>query len=161
MPVCTRVGSTNRRADRDLIEELRRCSREESFDERALPDLDSEAIDFRAASESFAPFRKLRRNDMETLRLITTHQGRKVPTVGGLLLFGKDRAHHFPDAWIQVGRFRGTEKAHLFDHAEIRSFRRQDRSTDSGQSRRWGWALRPCDCGAHRAFAARRAYEAR
>ena len=87
-----------------------------------MPDLDSEAIDFRAASESFAPFRKLRRSDMETLRLITTHQGRKVPTVGGLLLFGKDRTHHFPDAWIQVGRFRGTDKAHLFDHAEIRSY---------------------------------------
>lgn len=47
-----RVGSTNRRADRELIEELRRFARGEAFDEQAMPDLDSEAIDFRAASES-------------------------------------------------------------------------------------------------------------
>jgi predicted HTH transcriptional regulator len=120
--VYVRVGSANRRADRDLIEQLRLFSRGESIDERAIPDLDSEAIDFRAASESFAPFRKLKRSDMETLRLVTTHQGRKVPTIGGLLLFGKERTQRFPDAWIQVGRFRGTDKAHLFDHAEIRSY---------------------------------------
>ena len=43
----------------------------------------SEALDFRAASESFAPVRALTRRDLETLRLVTEHQGRKVPTVGG------------------------------------------------------------------------------
>lgn len=83
--------------------------------------LDSEALDFRAASESFAPARTLRRRDLETLRLVTVHQGRKVPTVGGFLLFGKDRERYFPDAWIQVGRFRGTDKTDIIDHAEIRS----------------------------------------
>jgi len=49
------VGSTNRRADRELVEELRRFGRGEAFDERPMPDLDSEALDFRAASESFGP----------------------------------------------------------------------------------------------------------
>ena len=33
-------------------------------------------------------FRKLARRDLETLRLLTDHQGRKVPTVGGMILFG-------------------------------------------------------------------------
>ncbi len=119
--VYVRVGSTNRRADRELIEELRRFARGASFDEQAMPDLDSEALDFRAASESFAPLRKLKRGDLETLRLLTTHQGRTVPTVAGVLLFGKDRARHFPDAWIQAGRFRGMDKARIVDHLEIRS----------------------------------------
>ena len=36
--VYVRVGSTNRRADRELIEELRRFSRGEAYDEQALPD---------------------------------------------------------------------------------------------------------------------------
>lgn len=68
--VYVRVGSTNRHADRELVDELRRSSRGEAYDEQAMPDLDSEALDFRAASESFAPTRRLRRNDLETLRQI-------------------------------------------------------------------------------------------
>jgi predicted HTH transcriptional regulator len=114
-----RVGSTNRRADSELIDELRRFARGEGFDEQPMPDLDSEALDFRAASESFAKVRKLERRDLETLRLVTDHQRRKVPTVGGMILFGKDRGRRFPDAWIQAGRFRGTDKSRIVDRAEI------------------------------------------
>ena len=80
--VFVRVGSTNRSADASLIEELQRYARSESFDEQPLPDLYSEAIDFRVASESFAGIRKLSRQDLRTLRIVTPHQGREVPTVG-------------------------------------------------------------------------------
>ncbi len=119
--VFVRVGTTNRRADGELIEEMRRFVRGETYDEQAMPDLDSEALDFRAASELFAPVRKLKRADLDTLRLVTRHQGRKVPTVGGMLLFGKEREAHFPDAWIQAGRFRGTDKTKIADSTEIRA----------------------------------------
>jgi ATP-dependent DNA helicase RecG len=74
----------------------------ESYDEEPLPDLDSEAIDFRAASELFASKRKLKKTDLDTLHIVTKHQGRKVPTVGGVLLFGHERERRFPDAWIQA-----------------------------------------------------------
>jgi len=120
--VYVRVGSTNRRADRELIEELRRFSHGEAFDEQPMPGLDSEALDFRAASESFAAVRTITRRDLEKLRLVTDHQGRKVPTVGGMLLFGREREQHFPDAWIQAGRFRGADKSGIVDRAEIHSF---------------------------------------
>jgi ATP-dependent DNA helicase RecG len=120
--VYVRVGSTNRRADRPLIEELRRFARGEGFDEQPLPELDSEALDFRAASESFAPVRKLGRRDLETLRLVTAYQGRTVPTVGGVLLFGRHRERHFPDAWIQAGRFQGGDKSRILDRAEFHSY---------------------------------------
>ena len=115
-----RVGSTNRRADARLIAEMQRFARGESFDERPMPALDSEALDFRVASELFSPVRKLTRTNIDTLRLLTTHQGRSVPTVGGLLLFGQDRLDHFPDAWIQAGRFAGTDKAAIIDQAEFK-----------------------------------------
>ena len=115
-----RVGSTNRRADAQLIAEMQRFARGESFDERPMPALDSEALDFRVASELFSPVRKLTRTNIATLRLLTTHQGRSVPTVGGLLLFGQDRLDHFPDAWIQAGRFAGTDKAVIIDQAEFK-----------------------------------------
>lgn len=119
--VYVRVGSTNRRADRDMIEELRRFARGEAYDEQAMPEFDSEALDFRAASESFAPVRRLARADLETLRLVAKHQGRKAPTVGGMLLFGRQRERLFPDAWIQAGRFRGMDKTHIADSVQIRS----------------------------------------
>lgn len=115
-----RVGSTNRRADDALIAEMQRFARGETFDERAMPGLDSEAIDFRAASESFAAIRRLGKKDMDTLRLVTEHQGRQAPTAGGILLFGLDRLRHFPDAWIQVGRFSGVDRARIADHAELK-----------------------------------------
>lgn len=114
-----RVGSTNRLADASLIEEMRRFARGESFDERPLPDVDSEALDFRAASESFAEFRKLNENDLEILGLCTTHQRRKVATVGGVLLYGRDRLARFPDAWIQAVRFDGLDKARIADQAHL------------------------------------------
>lgn len=115
-----RVGSTNRQADEALIAEMQRFARGEGFDERAMPSLDSEAIDFRAASESFGEVRRLVTKDLHTLRLLIEYQGRQVPTAGGLLLFGRDRLRHFPDAWIQAGRFRGTDRARIEDHAEFK-----------------------------------------
>ena len=96
--VYVRVGSTNRHADRAMIDEMGRFARGESFDERPVPELDSEALDFRVASESFAAVRRLVRKDLETLRLVTRYQGRIVPTVGGVLLFGRTRERDFPDA---------------------------------------------------------------
>lgn len=116
-----RVGSNNRRADDALIQEMQRFTRGECFDECPMPELDSEAIDFPAASELFAPVRKFARKDLEKLRLVATHQGRRVPTVAGVLLFGPDRLEHFPAAWIQLDRFAGTSRKRILDHAESQS----------------------------------------
>jgi predicted HTH transcriptional regulator len=117
-----RVGSTNRKADQDLIDELGRFSRRQTFDEQPMPGLEPKNLDFAAASQAFASVRKLKPSDLEILRLIGDHQGSKVPTVAGMLLFGTDRHLHFPDAWIQVGRFGGLDKTKILDHSEIRSF---------------------------------------
>jgi len=120
--VFVRVGSTNRKAEAIQIEELKRLNWRTTFDEQAIPGLKSEAIDFRAASELMEPFRRVTAQAWRTLRVTTEHQGRQVPTIGGLLLFGKDRFARFPDAWIQAGRFAGINRARLLDSAEIRSF---------------------------------------
>ena len=115
-----RVGSTNRRADPAQIDEIKRLVRGGSYDEQPLPDLDSEAIDFRAASECFAPVRKLKRSDLRTLQLTTLHQHRQVPTVGGFLLFGRDRRKLFPEAYLRAGCFAGTDRSTILDTADIR-----------------------------------------
>lgn len=120
--VYVRVGSTNRRADAALTGEMRRYALGDSFDEQPLPEMDSGAIDFPAASECFAPVRKLRKSDLKSLRLVTRHQGKDVPTTGGVLLFGLRRLTLFPDAWIQAGRFGGTDKANILDHVELTQY---------------------------------------
>jgi predicted HTH transcriptional regulator len=117
--VFVRVGSTNRRADPPLVGELRRYAVGRTFDEEPLPDLGLDDLDFAAAAEAFAGARKLTREDLITLGMLTTYQGRLVPTVGGIVLFGRDRLHWFPDAWIQVGRFEGTDRRRILDSAEI------------------------------------------
>lgn len=117
-----RLGSTNRRADTSLIAELERRVTSGSYDEQPIPDLNYEALDFAAASECFSELRTLRQRDMEALGLAASYDGRKVPTVGGLILFGRDRLARFPDAWIQAGRFAGTDRVDLVDRTEFREY---------------------------------------
>jgi hypothetical protein len=38
-----------------------------------------------------------------------------------MLLFGEGRERHFPDAWIQAGRFHGVDKSRIVDGTEIRA----------------------------------------
>lgn len=117
--VYVRVGSTNRQADAAAVAELQRVVRGRSFDEEPLPELNSEALDFRAASECFAPVRKLTRAHLRTLHLLVTHQRREIPTVGGVLLFGKERLKHFPDAWLRAGCFAGTDRSTILDSSNL------------------------------------------
>lgn len=109
--VYVRVGSTNRQADAAAVAELQRVVRGRSYDEEPLPELHSEVIDFRAASECFAPVRRLRKKDLCTLHLLAPHQKREVPTVGGVVLFGTGRLKQFPEAGCAPAVSRARTKA--------------------------------------------------
>lgn len=117
--VYVRLGSTNRRADRELIGELQRSVEGVAFDQLPMPDLTVEDLDTEAAQRAFGSTRKLDQRALLTLKLLTPCQNKLVPTRGGILLFGRERSHHFADAWVQCGRFFGTEKIDIFDHIDI------------------------------------------
>lgn len=117
--VYVRLGSTNRIADRELIAELKRSAEGIAFDEIPLPELSVDALDIEVARELFKDQRELSENELLTLKLLKQVQGRLVPTIGGMLLFGIEREERFSDAWIQCGRFSGTTKSVIFDHIEI------------------------------------------
>ena len=65
----TRVGSTNQKAGASQIKDLKRLNRMDSFDEQAVPNLNLEALDFRVASELFAPRKKLTPLAWKSLRV--------------------------------------------------------------------------------------------
>jgi ATP-dependent DNA helicase RecG len=117
--VYVRLGSTNRQADRELIAELRRSAEGIGYDQMPMVDLSIDDLDLDAARRAFGDNKSLDMQALLSLKLITTHQNRHVPTIGGFLLFGKNRTYHYPDAWVQCGRFLGTEKLDIFDHIDI------------------------------------------
>ncbi len=57
----------------------------------------------------------------QTLGIYTDHFGKQVPTVGGILLFGKDRQENLPDAIIRLACFQGNTKEKIIDSIEITS----------------------------------------
>ncbi len=117
--VYVRLGSSNRQADRELIAELRRSAEGIAFDELPMAALSAEDLDLPAVKALFDSQHELGEKELLTLRLLTREQGRLVPTKGAILLFGKERTRHFPDAWVQCGRFVGRDKAEIFDHIEL------------------------------------------
>ncbi|MFM9086587.1 MAG: ATP-binding protein [Cyanobium sp.] len=119
--VFVRLGSTNRQADPALIDELRRSVSGAAFDEQPMLELTPADLDHAAIASAFAGIRTIREQDLHSLRVLTTAQGRDVPTAGGILLFGRDRQRWFPDAWLQCARFSGTTKAGIFDQLDIES----------------------------------------
>ncbi|MBP9685693.1 MAG: putative DNA binding domain-containing protein, partial [Rhodoferax sp.] len=117
--VYVRLGSSSRQADAALIGELRRSVEGVAFDEMPMPDLGLNALDLDGARKLFSGISTLDPQALHTLKLVTLYQGQMVPTKGAVLLFGKERALHFSDAWVQCGRFIGTDKAKIFDHVDI------------------------------------------
>lgn len=117
--VYLRVGSTNRHADSAQVRELQRSTFGQTFDELPMPELNSEAIDFRVASECFLPKRKITLRDFKTLHILTRYQGKDRPTIGGVLLFGKNRHESFPEATIKAAHFGGHDRTQLIDSEDI------------------------------------------
>ncbi|MDI9527121.1 MAG: putative DNA binding domain-containing protein, partial [Pseudomonadota bacterium] len=118
--VYIRLGSTNRRAGPELIADIHRLARNTLFDELPCTEVNSEAIDFRAASELFSQVsRPISDSVRRSLGLVVNHGGQELPTRGAVLLFGKDRRSIFPDAVIRCARFSGLTTAHIIDQTEI------------------------------------------
>ncbi len=117
--VYVRLGSTNRKADNPLINELRRTAEGIAYDELPLPELSVDDLDLATARQLFKNRHILDQRELQTLKIVVHSQGKLVPTIGGFLLFGRNRAERFADAWIQCGRFMGMDKSKIFDHTEI------------------------------------------
>jgi ATP-dependent DNA helicase RecG len=117
--VYVRIGTSNQQADPAMIAEIGRSAEGISFDEMPIPELSKDDLDLVAVQKFFAADWRVDEQALVTIKLLTSYQRRLVPTKGAILLFGKERALHFSDAWVQCGRFTGTDKAVIFDHLDI------------------------------------------
>jgi ATP-dependent DNA helicase RecG len=118
-----RVGSTNRKADLEIIEELRRQRINVSFDETAILDatieeLEPENLDFylRMRTEVRGiPKSEIDNNFLKKKRFALQMNGSMRPTVAGILLFSYEPDVYLSGAVIKCARFKGNEMDEFID----------------------------------------------
>jgi predicted HTH transcriptional regulator len=119
--VYVRSGAEDRLATPEMVEEIRESAQGRCFDERPVPGTGPDDLDREAMEKAFEGVgRMLKDDDLLELRLLGPHGERLVATTGGLLLFGRRRLDRFPDAWIQAGRFRGSDRSEILDSSDLK-----------------------------------------
>ncbi len=117
-----RVGSSNRAAGREIIEELERRRRNISFDSTAVYDLSPDETDLKSFINNYEELtgKKINSSALAKLGLIKTENGKDYPTVAAVLLSdGECKTTTFPYAKIECARFIGTKTAQTLDSLTI------------------------------------------
>ena len=115
-----RLGSINRIADQNTIDELLRLKENKTYDElpsiySKIADLDSEAL-----NDFFYRINKKNTKDKcLSLKLFQKKDSKIVPTNGALLLFCKERENFFPNSIIRCVRFLGINKVEIIDQYDF------------------------------------------
>jgi ATP-dependent DNA helicase RecG len=117
--VYVRIGSTNRHVDQAYVRELARFSSGVSFDSEPMQAHGPETLDIDAIAARFAGVRPIGPAEVATLRLVTGDAENRFATVGGTLLFGRQREFDFPDACIWAARFKGASRTTFVDAKEF------------------------------------------
>lgn len=112
-----RLGSTNRKADSETISSLKLFATNRTYDE--LPEMKG-SIDKSFIETAFGWVQKHpSERTCEMLGIFSSHAGKMFPTIGGVLLFGRNRIELFPDSIIRCARFSGTSKEKILDLRDI------------------------------------------
>ena len=120
--VYIRLGSTNRPAGPEILEELRRSLSGLSFDRLPCSEGTPADLDMKKIRAAFAESgRRVSEQKLESLGLLVPYGGRHVPSNGGVILFGREaiRARFFPDANVGCARFQGTDKVEFLDRLDL------------------------------------------
>ncbi len=117
--VYIRLGSTSRPAGEELLAELQRSVLTSSFDQQALSDLSKTALDMAHAAHFFK--KEINEEKLRSLGVLNFVAHRLVPSIGGLILFGREaeRQKFTPDARVSCARFHGDTKTNIIDRYEV------------------------------------------
>ena len=117
-----RVGSSNRQASEEMIQELERLRRNISFDSLPVRDVDFKDLDLSKFQSEFEvqTGKKLDYNGLKKIELIKEVNGKNFPTNAALLLCSsKHKQRFFPYAKIECARFKGIKTNEFIDQATI------------------------------------------
>jgi ATP-dependent DNA helicase RecG len=117
-----RVGSSNRLANKDIIEELERRKRNISFDALPVYAKDLHKVNFHSFKKQYEEItgEKLTETVLKKLNLWYDEQGNKFPTKALLLLSDDSlRTQLFPYAKIECARFKGIIPGNFIDQKTI------------------------------------------
>ncbi len=120
--VYIRLGSTTRPAGPEIIAEIKRSVTNQSYDQQAIPDLSKNALDLEKAKKAFKTVGKeMSEKKLQSLGILVPSNHGLVPSIGGLILFGKkkQRENYIPDARVKGARFHGKDKTNILDQYEI------------------------------------------
>ncbi len=120
--VYIRLGSTSRPAGPELISQLKRSLTSYSYDQEPLTELTIDNLDLEKIEQIFErQGKKINKDKLQSLGILISHGGNLVPSIGGLILFGKvsDLHRHLPDMRIRCARFLGDNKANILDQFEV------------------------------------------
>ena len=121
--IYAKLGSTSRPADATFIAEMQRQVVYRHFDEEPLIDLSLDSLDLEKAKRLFKQENKdLDENKLQNLGICVSSANRIVPSIGGLILFGKESPlrQFLPDARVSCARFKGEDKTYFIDRYEVK-----------------------------------------
>ncbi len=115
-----RVGSANREASSEELQRLFQQRGQIRFDLKSVPGATFEDLDMLRLKNYFRDIREQQippDDDMEAWQqllvnteIMATDQNRHIPSVGGILLFGKNPNRYLPQAGISASAYQGQEK---------------------------------------------------
>ncbi len=117
-----RVGSSNRLADSDIINELDRKKRNVSYDSVALHEFSYEDLNLNSFINLYldSTGKKVDKAGLSKLGLVKQEHKKTVPTVAALLLCEQEiKDKMYPYAKIECARFKGTKTDTTIDSASI------------------------------------------
>lgn len=115
--VYIRLGSTSRLAGPDFVTELQRSAAQGTYDQQPAPDASIDSLDENQCGRLFQKIdKKIDQEKLQSLGVLVRSANRLVPSIGGLLLFGKEQE----DMRIACARFAGNDKEVFLDRYEIK-----------------------------------------
>ncbi len=120
--VYIRLGTTSRPAGTELLRELQRSVLTASFDQQPVNDTDKHDLNRAQIIKSFELVdKKINEQKLRSMGVLVPLGQKLVPSIGGLILFGKKQLRKimFPESRVSCARFLGNTKTDILDQYEV------------------------------------------